>query len=90
MPNDLFKDDTDVNQLKSEFIQFLNLTKEEKNRQLTRNVQTPFEWFAFNFPKYGNNIKNLSNNASQQCQWRTFVFCSEKNKQLFEEYIISK
>jgi hypothetical protein len=30
MLNDLYKDDIDVNQLKSELTEFLNLTKEEK------------------------------------------------------------
>jgi hypothetical protein len=38
MLNDLFKDDIDVNQLQSELIQFLDLTKEEK-------IDSPLEMY---------------------------------------------
>jgi hypothetical protein len=85
-----YKDDIDVNQLKSELIKFLNLTKEDK-------IDSPLEMYKLllnglrsTFPNTETILKNLFNNASQQCQWRTLVFCSEKNKKLFEEYIISK
>jgi hypothetical protein len=88
MLNDLYKDDTDVNQLKLELIQFLNLT---------RGKNSPLEMYKLllnglrsTFPNTETILKIFLTMPVSNASGERSFSVPKKNKKLFEEYIISK